>query len=130
MALETNKQYDTIVATIIQNVIAEMNRTNGRIVLWDFQQNQDTDRLYYNVACIVADLSNKDIYIQMPLLQYLKFKLTRRKRKNIHWIGRNCKWLTDDNKTSVYIIMDFVREHYGIDMKVFKDINDEYYGWE
>ena len=130
MALETNKQYDEIVGTIMQNVIAEMNRSDGRIVLWDFQHNQDMDRLYYNIACIVADLYDKQIYLQMPLLQYLKFKYVHRKRKNIHWISRKCKWLKDENKTSIFIIMDFVRAHYGINMTLFKDINEEYYGWE
>ena len=130
MALETNKQYDEIVGTIMQNVIAEMNRSDGRIVLWDFQHNQDMDRLYYNIACIVADLYDKQIYLQMPLLQYLRFKYVHRKRKNIHWISRKCKWLKDENKTSIFIIMDFVRAHYGINRTLFKDINEEYYGWE
>lgn len=129
MGLDTNKEYDEIVGKIMQNVINQSTYTNNKIVLWDFQQLQSPDRLYYNVACIVADLFEQQIYLQMPLLDFLKFKRKHKKRKNIHWVSKNARWIPVEGQTSVYIIMDFIRSYYGFEMNKFKEINDEYYGW-
>ena len=130
MALETNKQYDMVVSTIMQNVMAEF-KLAGKIILWDFQEDEDYDRLYFNVAAIVSDLRGVPMYIRMPFFKYLKLKWKRRKtRKNLRYISRwAAKEIPQEHKTSVYILMDFVREFYGIDMDYFKKINDEYYGW-
>ena len=43
MELETNKQYDEIVGTIIQNVLSQSNFSKGTIVLWDFQPSVSID---------------------------------------------------------------------------------------
>lgn len=130
MALETNKQYDTIVATIMQNILSE-RAIADKIILWDFQIDQDVDRLYFNIASIISDLNNENMYMQMPLIPYIKMKWKRRKtRKNLRyvwpWMKKN---LPNEVKTSIYIIMDYVRDYYKIDISKFKDINDEYYGW-
>ena len=127
--METNKQYDEIVRTIMQNVVNQSTYTDGKVVLWDFQQNCDADKLYYNVACIVADLFNEQIYIQMPFFQFLKLKYKQRKRKNIHWIDRKTNKINAMGKTSVYIIMNYIKDYYQIDEQKFADINNEYYGW-
>lgn len=128
--MDTNKQYDEIVRTIMQNVLAERNIAN-RIVLWDFQEEQATDRLYFNVASIIADIYKENIYLQMPLIPYLKMKWHRRKgRKNLRWVGHfRANQLPEDAKTSVFILMDYVREYYDLPYEIFEDINNEYYGW-
>lgn len=124
------KRYDTIVSTIMQNVLAE-RRIANKIILWDFQEKQPMDRLYFNVAAIVADMNNEPIYVQMALIPYLKMKWKRRKtRKNLRWIGPiMAKELPNEAKTSVYILMDFVRSFHDVPYEMFKEINDEYYGW-
>lgn len=128
--MDTNKQYDEIVRTIMQNVLAERNIAN-RIVLWDFQEEQAMDKLYFNVASIIADIYKENIYLQMPLIPYLKMKWRRRKgRKNLRWIGHfRANQLPEDAKTSVFILMDYVREYYDLPYEIFEDINNEYYGW-
>ena len=125
----TNKDYDEIVSKIVQNIINQSSYADNKIILWDFQQTSPPDRLYYNVACMVADLFDYPIYLQMPFFEYLKFKFKRRTRKNLHWVRRNADWLRLENKTSVYIIMDYVREYFDIDMNIFTEINNAYYGW-
>ena len=127
MALETNKTYDKIVGTIMQNVIAESNLAGGKVVLWDFHPENAVDRLYYYVACIVADLYDKQMYLEMTLWRFIKFKFKNRKRKNIHWVNRRHTSLPPECQTSVFIIMDCVREFQGIDINIFDDINKEYY---
>jgi len=127
MELKTNKEYDAIVGTIMQNVLAESHRADGKIVLWDFQHDQPMDKLYYHAACLISDIYNKQIYLEMKLFDYLKFKKANKKRKNLHWVWRKHNSLPDDCKTSVYIIMDFIRDYYNIPIETFEEINKEYY---
>lgn len=124
------KRYDIIVSTIMQNVLAE-RRIANKIILWDFQEKQPMDRLYFNVAAIVADMNNEPIYVQMALIPYLKMKWKRRKtRKNLRWIGPiMAKELPNEAKTSVYVLMCFIAEFHKIDLKVFDDIQNAYYSW-
>lgn len=127
---ETEIKYNQIVGTIMQNVFAERNIAN-KIVLWDFQESQPMDRLYFNVASIVADMGKECMYVQMPLFAYLKMKWKRRKtRKNLRWCGPlMARRLPDEAKTSVYILMDFVREYYNESYGIFEEINNKFYGW-
>lgn len=127
---ETEKKYDEIIGTIIQNVISE-RRIAGKIVLWDFQESQAMDRLYFNVASIVSDMNGEKLYIQAPLLTYLEMKWKRRKsRKNLRWCGPlRSKKLPSEAKTSIYIIMDYIREYYNEPYEIFEEINNEFYGW-
>ena len=122
--------YDEVVATIMSNIIVERFRC-GKIVLWDFQEDNDWDRLYFNVAAIVADMNHEAIYLQMPYHKYLKMKWKRRKqRKNLRYLY---SWRADsvpqENRTSVYILMDFIREYHKLPESFFKEVNDKYYGW-
>lgn len=127
---ETEIEYNRIVGTIMQNVFAERNIAN-KIILWDFQESQSMDRLYFNVASIVADIGKECMYLQMPFFTYLKMKWRRRKtRKNLRWCGPlRSKKLPNEAKTSVYILMDYIREYYNEPYEIFEAINNEFYGW-
>lgn len=128
----TNKTptYDEVVGTIMSNVIVERQRCK-KIILWDFQEDNDWDRLYFNVAAIVADMNRELIYLQMPFWEYVKMKWKRRKqRKNLRYLSRSrAENIPYENKTSVYVLMDFIRNFYNLDKDCFGKINDEYYGW-
>lgn len=127
---ETEIKYNQIVGTIMQNVFAERNIAN-KIILWDFQESQSMDRLYFNVASIVADMGKERIYLQMPFFTYLKMKWRIRKtRKNLRWCGPlMARKLPNEAKTSVYILMDYVREYHDVSYDTFEKINNEFYGW-
>ena len=127
---ETEIKYNQIVGTIMQNVISECGLAGDKIVLWDFHEDQPYDRLYFNAAAIVANWKKKRMYVQMPFIDYVKFKWKRRKtHKNLRWCGPlMAHTLPDEAKTSIYLIMSFVAEYYNIDMEVFKAIQDEFYG--
>ena len=124
------KQYDTVVNTIMMNVIVERQRC-GRYLLWDFNPNCDTDRLYFNITAIAADLNREFIWLDMPFIDYIKFKWKRRKtRKNLRYFGPIHKYFLDkEYQTSIYMIMDFICEQLNINHDFLKEINDEYYGW-
>ena len=127
---EKYNEYDMLVNSIYLNICAERKHV-GKIILWDFQEHNGADRLYFNVATIVADLNGENIYLDMPLIDYLKMKWKRRKtRKNLRWVNPVMKKkLPNEAKTSVYIILDFVANAYNKDINIFKEINKEYYGW-
>ena len=122
--------YDEVVGTIMSNVIVERQRC-GKIILWDFQEDNDWDRLYFNVAAIVADLNHEVMYLQMPLWKYLRMKWRRRKRrKNLRYLSHSrAENVPYENRTSIYIIMSFIAEFYNLDEDYFGKINSEYYGW-
>lgn len=124
------KHYDEIVKTIVLNVEAERQYA-GKIILWDFHEEKDSDKLYFNVAAMVADIYNELMYVQMPLIPYLKMKWKRRKtRKNLRRLGRRViKTLPVQSQTSIGIIMEFVKNHYKETDEIFTEINNEYYGW-
>lgn len=122
--------YDEVVGTIMSNVIVERKRC-GKIILWDFQEDNDWDRLYFNVAAIVADMNHEVIYLQMPYHKYLKMKWKRRKqRKNLRYLySWRAKSVPIESRTSIYIIMSFVAEFYNLPQSYFGKINQAYYGW-
>ena len=67
----------------------------------------------------------------MPLKEYIKFRIKLGKKwTNLRWFGPVQKYfLEDEHKTSVYILMEFVKEALNLPTGMFKEINDEYYGW-
>ncbi len=124
------KQYDSVVNTIMTNILVERERC-GKYILYDFRPSDDADKLYFNVAAIAADLNGEKIYLSMPLLDFIFFwKKRRKKRHNLRWLNPiQKKKLSNEDKTSVSIIMDFICVKLKLNYRLFKEINDEYYGW-
>lgn len=122
--------YDSVVQTIMTNILVEHERC-GKYLLYDFQPSDDADKLYFNITAIAADLGKENIYLNMPLWDYIKFRKKRRKKRvNLRWLNPiQKKKLSDEYKTSVSIIMDFICEQLKLNYRLFKEINDEYYGW-
>ena len=119
--------YDKIVNSIYLNVCAERKRA-GEIIIWDFQPENPADLLYYNVATAASDVEECDVYLDMPLLKFWKFCREHKGRKNLCWMSpRLKKTYPAEVKTSVYIVMDYVRMHYNIPIGMFKRINEAYY---
>lgn len=123
-------KYDEIVNTVLMNILVERERC-GKILLWDFNPIDRGDRLYFNVAAVVADMNKEPMYLNMSLIDYLRFKWKRRKsRKNLRYFGsRQANKLNDEYKTSIYLIMSYIRDTMGFDYSLFEEINNEYYGW-
>ena len=124
------KLYDGVVAIVMRNILIERERC-GKFILYDFHPTEDADKLYFNVTAIAADLEKEKIYIDLPFWDYIKFRKKRRKKRtNLRWLNWfQKKKLSDEQKTSVGIIMDFICEELKLNYRLFKEINDEYYGW-
>ena len=124
------EQYDQVVNVILTNIFVERNRC-GKYLLWDFNPICDSDRLYFNITALAADLNREFIWLDMPFIDYIKMKWKRRKtRKNLRYFGPIRKYFLDNEyKTSIYMITDFICEQLNISHSLLKEINDEYYGW-
>lgn len=127
---EKYKLYDEVTSIIARNILVEHKRC-GKFLLYDFDQTQDADKLYFNITGVMSDVNKECMYLDMPLIQYLKLKWRRRKtRKNLRWFNPIQKRkLSNENKTSVYILMSFICEQLNLEENLFQKINDEYYGW-
>lgn len=119
-----------LVAVIADNILVERQRMNGKIILWDFQQEQETDRLYYNVATLMSDVLGENVYLEMPLFDFLIFKWKRRKgRKNLKRVNSKIKNEIEINdRTSIYEIMMFIQKEFNLAPNRFEEINDCFYG--
>ena len=124
------KQYDMIVSTIMLNILAERNR-NGLYLIYNFDEVNDSHKLYFNIATIAVDIAKEALYLDMSFFKYIKFKFKRRKyRKNLRWFNPlKRKTISEELKTNVDTIMNFVCDELKINQSLFKEINDEYYGW-
>lgn len=125
--IENNK----IAGVVMENILAERQRMGKKIILWDFQQDQWTDRLYFNVAVMTSDVLNENVYLDMPLIDFWKFKWRRRKvRKNLKRVGKKIKNEIEVNdRTSIYEIMIYVQRTFNLENDRFEEINNEFYGW-
>lgn len=123
-------QYDNIVQTIMTNVLIEHARLGG-FVLKDFKPTNGAQKLYFNVTAVVADLSKEPIYLDMPLLSYLKLRLKfgKKRRNLLHFTSRYKNEIDIVEAISVQEMMDFVCKELSLDEKIFEEINNEYYGW-
>lgn len=130
MELKTFPEYDKVVQTIMTNIFIEKERS-GKFIIHNFQPQLDSHKLYFNISTIAADLINEKVYLDMGLLDYIKFwKKRSKKRSNLKWFSpfhkhRINKELGVDTST----MMDFIAGSLDIDRNLFKEINSEYYGW-
>lgn len=126
---EKYKEYDSIASTIMANILVERQR-NGCFIIYNFNPDKETHKLYFNITAIAADLEREKIYLRMPLLTFIKYWIKRRKkRSNLRWFGpiKNKK-LLEENKVSVDTIINFIKENINITDDLLKEINKEYYG--
>ena len=128
-------QYDNVVNTVMTNILVERERC-GKYILYDFHPSDDADKLLnmqkeWAKKRFAADLNKEKIYLGMPLLDFIFFwKKRRKKRHNLRWLNPiQKKKISDEDKTSVSIIMDFICVQLKLNYRLFKEINDEYYGW-
>ena len=123
-------EYNNFVTMVSNNILVERVRMNNTIILWDFQPDQEMDRLYYNVATLLSDVFDEPVYLDMKLFSFLIFKWKRRKgRKNlkrVHRLIRNEIEIND--RTSIYEIMTFIQQTAKADESIYENINDCFYG--
>lgn len=121
--------YDKIMADVIANVITEAGRTNGQIYLkWFRPEDLSSHKVYYYGALIASDACKMLIYLDMPVFQYIKFKLLNwKRRKQIRRIKEKDMPLT---ATPVQAIIDHLEVFHNLRpeaYRIWRDILNKYY---
>ena len=127
--METIQEYDKIVQSVMTNVLVEKKRL-GSYIIYKFNPNNNTHKLFFNVTAVAADLNRQPIFLDMSLWNYLRFSIKfGRRRRNLRWFGWRRHQYKSEEIVPVQELMDFIGKEFDIDEKMFNDINNEYYGW-
>lgn len=127
--MKTIQEYDKIVQTIITNVLVEKERL-GSYIIYKFNPNNNTHKLFFNVTAVAADLNRQPIFLDMSLWSYLRLRIKfGRRRRNLRWFGWRRRQYKLEEIVPVQELMDFISKEFDINEKMFNDINNEYYGW-
>lgn len=121
--------YDDIIGTLLMNVLSEDQRC-GDIVLKDFHAERFSHKLYFEAAIIANAICHSPIYLNMPLIEYLKFKYSKRNKKmhkSIHRYNTLVAGTLKAAPTQLSLILDHVADYYKIDNEVYTKIYKEYY---
>lgn len=85
---EKYRLFDEIISATYANIFSISKNSN--IILRDFDYKCGTSRTFLEVACMVAYMTNKEIYLQCSLFNFIKARL-KKKNKHIHWINKRKK---------------------------------------
>lgn len=117
---EKYRQYDELLATLMQNIQVEAARDEG-IYIYGYGDNY-LGNVYMQLVNAYADLTQSKVTMIMPLVPYIKFKLKNWKsRKRYRWT-----WM-DKGATPINLIARFVATHHNQPLDIYKDIYNEYY---
>ena len=93
---------------------------NNKLVICNYQNKS----FAFEVAKLVnAIYPNKQIYIDMPFIQYIFFKIKNRKVKLKHI--KKCEEV--DNALNIEDMLDFVADSYGVEFSIFAEIYETYW---
>ena len=113
--------YDQIISTTYANIFSFSK--DSSIILKDFLYESSMSRVFLEVSCMVAYMTNKEIYLQTSLFNFLRARL-KKKNKHIHWIRRHKKNI---NGIDIYAIAAYEAVAFNQDETIFDDIFKAYY---
>ena len=115
--------YDKIISSCMVNFYS-FSKDNDKIILRDFFSKSNTYLFAFEVAKIVSDIyTNKQIYINMPFIKYIFFKIKNRKVK-LKYI-KKCEEV--DNALNIEDMLYFVADSYGVKYSIFAEIYETYW---
>ena len=115
--------YDKIISSCMVNFYS-FSKDNDKIILKDFLSTSKPYLFAFEVAKIVSDIyPNKQIYINMPFIKYIFFKIKNRKVK-LKYI-KKCEEV--DNALNIEDMLDFVADSYGVEFSIFAEIYETYW---
>ena len=121
---DTYKLYDTILASLYQNIEVEAGRDEGIYIAG--YQDDPVCNTYMKMVETKAALDNMPITMVMPLLSYIEFIIPRWKmRKQYRW-ARNFQSVAP-LVTPIRTIAKFVAEYHNETINIYYNIYKEYY---
>lgn len=115
--------YDKIIGSCMVNTYSTSK--DGKIILRDFDKNLDMYMFEFEVAKMVQSIySDRQIYMDMGLFEYLVFKFKHRKECKLKRIKRKD---TDNCELNIEDMLLFVAKAYGFNVDNFSDLYKDIY---
>lgn len=114
------QKYDKIIAITISNILSFSK--DNKILLGSFNEKDINHLFFFEIAKIVKTCWNFNIYVEMPLLKYIKFYFKNRKLKIKRLKKENSK-----NKININTVLDFEKTQINEQDDIFEKIYNIYY---
>lgn len=115
--------YDKIIGSCMVNTYSTSK--DGKIILRDFNKNLDMYMFEFEVAKMVQSMySDRQIYIDMSIFEYLIFKFKHRKECKLKRIRLKD---TDYCELNIEDMLLFVAQAYGYKIENFSELYDDIY---
>ena len=112
------KLYDELINKTSINIFTLSKDTNG-IYLSNFNPSNKNHRYFLQVARTVSMITNKQIYLDMKLFSYLKFKIFTKSKDILK--GKI------ENGINIDEVLSFMSDSLQIDSSIFGKIYEEYW---
>ena len=118
MNISKLKLYDELINKTSINIFTLSKDTNG-IYLSNFNPSNKNHRYFLQVARTVSMITNKQIYLDMKLFPYLKFKIFTKSKDVLR--GKI------ENGINIDEVLSFMSDSLQIDNSIFGEIYDKYW---
>ena len=118
MNISKLKLYDELINKTSINIFTLSKDTNG-IYLSNFNPSNKNHRYFLQVARTVSMITNKQIYLDMKLFPYLKFKIFTKSKDVLK--GKI------ENGINIDEVLSFMSDSLQIDSSIFGKIYEEYW---
>ena len=118
MNISKLKLYDELINKTSINIFTLSKDTNG-IYLSNFNPSNKNHRYFLQVARTVSMITNKQIYLDMKLFSYLKFKIFTKSKDVLK--GKI------ENGINIDEVLSFMSDSLQIDGSIFGKIYEEYW---
>ena len=118
MNISKLKLYDELINKTSINIFTLSKDTNG-IYLSNFNPSNKNHRYFLQVARTVSMITNKQIYLDMKLFPYLKFKIFTKSKDILK--GKI------ENGINIDEVLSFMSNSLQIDNSIFGEIYDKYW---
>ena len=118
MNISKLKLYDELINKTSINIFTLSKDTNG-IYLSNFNPSNKNHRYFLQVARTVSMITNKQIYLDMKLFSYLKFKIFTKSKDVLK--GKI------ENGINIDEVLSFMSNSLQIDSSIFGKIYEEYW---
>ena len=119
MNISKLKLYDELINKTSINIFTLSKDTNG-IYLSNFNPSNKNHRYFLQVARTVNMITDKQIYLDMKLFPYLKFKIFTKSKDILR--GKI------ENGINIDEVLSFMSDSLQIDSSIFGKIYEEYWG--
>ena len=113
--------YDKVVSATYANIFS---LSKNDIVFKNYYYKNKSHRFFLEVATMVAYMTNKEIYLNIPLWELIKIKF-KKKNKHIHRISK--KKLEKLNAIDIIEVGLFESAAFNVEPSIFGEIYEAYY---